>query len=251
MVELSDFERERYARQMLIPGFGEAGQKKLKNAHILIVGVGGLGSPIALYLAAAGVGSLTIVDSDVVDRSNLNRQVLHWTGDIGREKVSSAYEKLAQLNPDITVTAVRETITTENILEHAEGCDGIVDALDNFETRYVLNAACQRQGVPFFHGAVYGLEGRVTTFIPGETACFRCLYPAAPPRDLFPVLGSTPGVIGTIQATEVVKYLTQVGTLLKDRLLVYDGNDMRFYEIELKKSDDCTACCAPGAHSSE
>ncbi len=233
---------KRYDRQIMIDGFGEQGQRRLNKASVFIAGAGGLGSPAAVYLAAAGVGKLRIVDRDKVDLSNLNRQILHWDKDIGRVKVESAKDKLQMLNQDVRIEAIEETISEENVSELVDGCDLIVDALDNFPTRYLLNRFALEKGIPFFHGGVYGFEGRAMTVIPGKSACFRCLYKNGPSEFKFPVIGVSPGVIGCIQATEVIKYLVGIGELLTDRLLVYDGLALTFMEMKLNKDPDCEDC---------
>jgi len=236
-------ERERYDRQILIYGFGEEGQEKLKNARVFIAGAGGLGSPAAVYLAAAGIGTLRIVDHDTVDLSNLNRQILHWDENIGGPKAESAGAKLRRLNPDIAVEAVAETITADNAAELIGDCDLIVDAMDNLPTRYLLNKTAIEKNIPFFHGAVYGFEGRAMTVIPGKSACLNCLYHGAEiPQEKFPVVGVAPAVIGCIQATEVIKYITGLGDLLTGRLLNYDGLRMTFSEFTVTRDPDCTHC---------
>lgn len=232
----------RYDRQIMIDGFGEEGQRKLKKAAVFIAGAGGLGSPAAIYLAAAGVGKLRIVDRDKVDLSNLNRQILHWDKDIGRMKVASAKDKLRMLNQDVQIEAMEETISEQNVSDLIAGCHVIVDALDNFPTRYLLNKVALEKGIPYFHGGVYGFEGRAMTVIPGKSACFRCLYRKGAPEFKFPVIGVTPAVIGCIQAAEVIKYLVGIGELLTDRLLVYDGLAMTFMEMKLKKDPECEDC---------
>jgi len=244
MTALNKDELNRYDRQIMIPGLGEQGQKKLKEARVLIAGAGGLGSPISIYLAAAGVGKIRLVDHDKVELSNLNRQVLHWNEDVGRKKYESASGKLRRLNSDIRVEASGETIAEENISQLVADCDLIVDAMDNFTTRYLLNRAALDRNIPFIHGAVYGFEGRVTTIIPGKTACLRCLFRTSPPPEKFPVIGVTPAVIGCIQATEAIKYITGIGELLADRLLIYDGLTLTFSELKLKKDADCPDCGA-------
>ncbi len=233
---------KRYDRQIKIDGFGEEGQRKLKKASVFIAGAGGLGSPAAIYLAAAGVGRLRIVDRDKVDLSNLNRQILHWDKDIGRVKVASAKDKLHMLNQDVRIEAIEATISEENVSDLIADCHVIVDALDNFPTRYLLNKAAIEKNIPFFHGGVYGFEGRAMTVIPGKSACFRCLYRKGVPESKFPVIGVTPAVIGSIQAAEVIKYLVGIGELLTDRLLVYDGLAMTFMEMKLKKDPECEDC---------
>ena len=242
---LSQDEQEKYARQMMLKGFGLKGQERLKKARVFIAGAGGLGSSSATFLAAAGVGTLRIVDHDKVELSNLNRQVLHWPEDIGKRKVGSAETKLAKLNPDVTVEAIEEKITQANISKLTEGFDLIVDAMDNLPTRYLLNKVAIAKNIPFFHGAVYGFEGRALTVIPGRTACLRCVYRGAIPEETFPVIGVTPAVIGCIQATEVIKYLVGMGQLLANRLLVYDGLNMKFTEFKIKKDPNCPHCGKP------
>jgi len=239
---LSKDEQEKYARQIMLKGFGLKGQEKLKKARVFIAGAGGLGSSSATYLAAAGVGTLRIVDHDKVELSNLNRQVLHWPEDIGQTKVGSAQSKLKQLNPELKIEAIKEKITQANVSKLVAGCDLIVDAMDNLPTRYLLNKVAIENNIPFFHGAVYGFEGRALTVIPGKSACLRCVYRGAIPEETFPVIGVTPAVIGCIQATEVIKYLVGMGQLLADRLLVYDGLNMKFTEFKVKKDPDCPHC---------
>jgi len=239
---LTKDEQEKYARQIMLKGFGLKGQEKLKKARVFIAGAGGLGSSSATYLAAAGVGTLRIVDHDKVEPSNLNRQVLHWPADIGQTKVGSAQSKLKQLNPELKIEAIEEKITQANVSRLVAGCDLIVDAMDNLPTRYLLNKVAIENNIPFFHGAVYGFEGRALTVIPGRTACLRCVYRGAIPEETFPVIGVTPAVIGCIQATEVIKYLVGMGQLLADRLLVYDGLNMKFTEFKVKKDPDCPHC---------
>lgn len=239
---LTPREKERYDRQIMIPEIGEEGQEKLKRARIVIAGVGGLGSPIALYLASSGIGMIRLIDNDVVDLSNLNRQILHWDRDIGRNKVDSAYEKISEQNPGIIVEAVRETIGEDNVSRLVGDCDLIVDAMDNLPTRYLLNKAAVKHKIPFFHGAVRGFEGRAMTVIPGETACLMCMYRGSVPTEKFPVIGAAPAVIGAIQATEVIKYIVGQGNLLKNRILLYDGLDLEFKEFKIKRNPNCEHC---------
>jgi len=235
-------ELERYDRQIMIRGFGEEGQQKLKRAKVFIAGAGGLGSPAATYLTAAGVGVIRVVDHDRVELSNLNRQVLHWDEDIGRRKVVSATEKLKKLNQEAEIEAIEEMITEANIFQLVAGFDLIVDAMDNLPTRYLLNKVALEKNIPFFHGAVYGFEGRAMTIIPGKTACLRCVYRGATPEEKFPVIGVTPAVIGCIQATEVIKYIVGIGQLLTNRLLIYDGLNIKFTEFRAKKDPNCEHC---------
>jgi len=226
----------------MIPEIGREGQERLKKAKVFIAGAGGLGSPVSIYLAAAGIGHIKIADHDVVDPSNLNRQILHWHGDIGRPKVKSAFDKLSKFNPDIKIEIISETIDEANIASMTDGFDAIVDAMDNFPARYILNKMAVERKIPFFHGAVRGLEGRAMTIIPGKTACLRCMYHGAPPAEKSPVLGATPSIIASIQVTEVIKYFIGMGDLLADRLLIYDGMSMTFKEFKLKKNPQCDHC---------
>lgn len=237
---LDEYERVRYDRQIRI--FGEEGQRRLRRAKIFVAGVGGLGSPVLAYLAAAGVGYLKFTDNDVIALSNLNRQILHWDRDVGEQKVVSAAKKLTQLSPRTILEPTIDMISESNVRELLAGAHAVVDAMDNYATRQLLNRACVETGVPFFHGAVHGLTGQVTTIIPGETPCFNCIFPRGPPPETFPVLGSTAGVIATIQATEVVKYLVGMGELLKGRLLFYDGEQMEFYGITVERDPRCPVC---------
>ena len=239
---LTTTERDRYQRQIMMDGFGEVGQEKLKQAKVFIAGAGGLGSPVAIYLAVAGVGQIRIVDRDVVELSNLNRQILHGDKDVDRGKAESAGEKLRQMNSDIKIETIAENITEDNIQELIGDCQLIVDAMDNFPTRYLLNKAALSRNMPFFHGSVHGLDGMATTIIPGETACLRCIFPEPPPTAIFPVIGVTPGIIGIIQATEVIKHIVGIGELLKNRLLVWDGTITHFGELIVKKDPQCRDC---------
>jgi molybdopterin/thiamine biosynthesis adenylyltransferase len=242
---LTPSERERYDRQVMIGEIGEEGQEKLKRSRVVISGAGGLGSPIAIYLTAAGIGMIRIIDHDQVALSNLNRQILHWEEDIGRKKVDSAKKKLGNLNSAVKIETIPETITEDNVFQLVEGCDAIVDAMDNLPTRYILNRCAIGKNIPFFHGAVNGFEGRAMTIIPGETACLRCMYRGPVPQEKFPVIGVTPAIIGIIQATEVIKYLVGIGKLLINRLLVYDGLKMAFSEFTVNKNPNCDHCGSP------
>jgi molybdopterin-synthase adenylyltransferase len=246
---LTEKELQRYARQLMIREIGEAGQEKLKQARVLVAGVGGLGSPIALYLAAAGIGHIRLVDNDKVDYTNLNRQVLHWTTDVGRPKTESAGDKLPKLNDAIEIETVHETIDEKSVVRLTEGIDLIMDATDNLETRFVLNGAALQKGIPFFHGAVAGFEGRITTIIPGKTPCLGCIYHGSIPKQKTPVLGATPAVIGSLQVTEAIKYITGAGQLLAGQLLVYDGLRMKFTALTIKKDPNCRFCGPPASGS--
>lgn len=239
---LTPSEQERYDRQIMIGEIGEEGQEKLKRSRVVIAGTGGLGSPIAIYLTAAGIGMIRLIDHDQVALSNLNRQILHWEEDIGRKKVESARTKLRNLNRAVEIEAIAETVTEGNVSKLVNGCDVIVDAMDNLPTRYILNRCAIEKNIPFFHGAVNGFEGRVMTIIPGESACLRCMYRGPVPQEKFPVIGVAPAVIGVIQATEVIKYLLGIGKLLTNRLLIYDGLEVTFSEFTVNKNPDCDHC---------
>ncbi len=238
--KISVEESERYCRQLLI--FGEEGQNRLKNSHVAIAGAGGLGSPVAYYLAVAGVGSLTIIDKDVVELSNLNRQILHYDEDIGIEKVESASIKLKRINPHITVHAKSENIDPSSVDSLIGDASVIVDAMDNFETRYILNSFAVKNRKILVHGAVRSFDGQVTTVIPGKSACLACIFPDVKVSDKVPVIGITPGIIGLLQANEVIKHLLGIGEGLGNRLLLWDGLTGRLEEIKLKKRPDCPVC---------
>lgn len=238
----------RYSRHMIIPEVGEAGQRKLLESKVLMLGAGGLGSPAALYLAAAGVGTLGIIDSDIVDRSNLQRQVVHTDDRVGTSKVDSAKQTLNALNPDVNVVALNTRLTSDNALELFEGWDLILDGGDNFPTRYLVNDAAVHLNIPVVHGSVYRFEGQVTSFVPHDGPCYRCLYPEPPPPEFAPscqeagVLGVLPGVIGLLQATEALKLLLGVGNPLKGRLLAFDAMTMKFRELKLRRDPECALC---------
>jgi len=242
---LTPNEQERYDRQIMIGEIGQKGQEKLKRSRVLIAGAGGLGSPAAVYLTAAGIGMIRMVDHDHVTLSNLNRQILHWEEDIGRKKVDSARAKLRNLNREVEFEGLAETITERNVSQLVDGCDVIVDAMDNIPTRYILNRCAIEKQIPFFHGAVNGFEGRVMTILPRETACLRCLYRGPVPQEKFPVIGVTPAVVGSIQATEVIKYLVGMGRLLTNRLLIYDGLQASFSEFTINRNPNCDHCGSP------
>ncbi|MDD1695972.1 MAG: HesA/MoeB/ThiF family protein [Methanoregula sp.] len=237
---LSEQELERYKRQIML--FGEDGQECLKRAHIFVAGAGGLGSPVSIYLAIAGVGKMTIVDMDVVDRTNLNRQILHYDRDIGRKKTASAEEKLREFNPDIIINTFDVKIDGSNAKKLVGNADGIVDAMDNYPIRYLLNDVAIAKQIPFFHGGIRGFYGQASTIIPGITPCLKCIFPRAPPPEVFPVIGVTAGVIGTIQSNEVIKYLTSSGELLKNRLFIWDGLQAHADEIFVERNPNCSSC---------
>jgi sulfur-carrier protein adenylyltransferase/sulfurtransferase len=247
-IELSNEEIARYSRHLIMPEVALDGQKKLKASKVLTVGTGGLGSPLALYLAAGGVGTIGIVDFDVVDESNLQRQIIHGTSDVGRPKVESAYDKLKDINPNVEVRVHEEALTSENAFEIFEDYDVIVDGTDNFPTRYLVNDACVLLGKPNVYGSIFRFEGQASVFYAEEGPCYRCLYPEPPPPGLVPscaeggVLGILPGAIGTIQATETVKLLLGIGEPLIGRLLLYDALGMSFREMKLRKDPNCPVC---------
>ena len=241
-MELSENEQKRYTRQMMMEGWGEETQKKLKKSKVFIAGAGGLGSPVAIYLAVAGVGNINICDFDSPDWSNLNRQILHNHNRIGTNKAVSAKQTLEELNPHIKVEAFTDKIIAENVDELVGDADLILDCMDNFPTRYLLNESAIRKKIPLVHGSIWGLEGRVTFIKSPETPCLRCYFPESPPKEVFPVLGATPGVIGTLQATEALKYLSGIGKVLSGRLLVWSGNDMSFRTFKGFKDPVCPTC---------
>ena len=246
--ELSREEILRYSRHLLIPEVGLEGQRKLKGSSALIIGTGGLGSPVALYLAAAGVGHLGLVDYDVVDESNLQRQIVHGTGSLGKNKVESARARLLDLNPDIQVDAFNEPFTSANAMRIAGPFDILIDGTDNFPTRYLTNDLCVLTGKPNVYGAVFRFDGQASVFYAKAGPCYRCLFPEPPPPGLVPscadagVLGILPGTIGTIQATEALKFLLGIGSSLVGRLLLYNALDMTFEYVKLKKNPQCKVC---------
>lgn len=237
---LTENELKRYERQIRI--FGADGQERLKNAKVFVAGAGGLGSAISIYLAAAGIGGIRIVDHEKIELSNLNRQILYCDEDVGREKAASAEEKLKKINPDVSLEAISETIEENNVLELVGDFDLIVDAMDNFHTRYLLNRTAIVKNIPFFYGAINGLYGQATTIIPGKTACLRCIFPEPPLSMTFPVVGATCGVIGCIQVTEIVKYIVKMGSSLENRLLLWDGLNVKIDEIEIERNPSCEDC---------
>lgn len=237
---LSGTESERYLRQ--IPLIGEEGQEKLRGAKVLIVGAGGLGTPAALYLAAAGVGQIRIIDPDRVDRTNLNRQILHTEKDIGRPKVRSAAEKLRALNPEVEIEPIEDALREENSDPLVRGMDLLLDALDNFQARYILNRAAVSCGIPLIHAAVNGLSGQMTTVIPGKTPCLECIFPHPPPAARPPVLGITAGMLGLLQAGEALRLLLSQNAVAANRLLVWDGREASLEYIPMDRDPCCRVC---------
>lgn len=250
---LTDDQRGRYSRHLLIPEVGEEGQLKLLDSSVLLLGAGGLGSPAALYLAAAGVGTIGIVDDDTVDASNLQRQILHNTSRLGKLKSESARESIEALNPDVKVIEHRTRLSAENVLDLIADYDVIVDGADNFPTRYALNDASVLLGKPVVHGSIFRFEGQTTVFAPGEGPCYRCLFPAPPPPEMAPscaeagVLGVLPGIVGCLEAIEAMKLLLGIGEPLIGRLLLYDALETSFRELKLRRDPECPVC---GEHPS-
>jgi len=245
---LTPAQARRYSRQTLIPEIGQEGQRRLIDSSVLLIGAGGLGSPVALYLAASGIGTIGLVDDDVVDESNLQRQVVHTVDRIGQPKTASARVTLEALNPETRVVEHRERLSAENVERLIAGYDVIVDGTDNFDTRYVLNDAAVRLRKPVVHGSIYRWDGQVTTFVPFEGPCYRCMYPTQPPEELAPacavagVLGVLPGIAGMIQANEVFKLLLGVGDTLAGRLLMFDAMSTEFNEVRVWRDPACPAC---------
>lgn len=239
---MNDEQIERYSRHIILQGVGGEGQEKLLNGNVLIIGAGGLGAPVALYLAAAGVGHIGIIDADVVDVSNLQRQVIHFTPDIGRPKVDSAKEKMNQINPDVNVTTYHDFFTKENALEILENYDFIVDGTDSFSAKFLINDACVIANKPFSHGGILRFDGQTMTHVPGS-ASYRCVFKNPPPQNAVPtcsqagVFGAVAGMLGTIQAAEAIRYITGVGELLTNRLLIFDALNMKFRTVNVKPSE--------------
>uniref|UniRef100_A0A831U9F8 Molybdopterin-synthase adenylyltransferase n=1 Tax=Geobacter metallireducens TaxID=28232 RepID=A0A831U9F8_GEOME len=240
---------ERYARHIMLENVGEAGQERLLAGKVMVIGAGGLGSPVALYLAAAGVGTIGIADSDRVELSNLQRQIAHHTPDLGRPKVVSAQEKMAAMNPDVTVIPFETRVETSNIGGIIADFDFIIDATDNFAAKFLINDACVAAGKPFSHGGILRFDGQTMTVLPGKSPCYRCIFPEPPESDEVAtacsragVIGVLPGVIGTIQATEALKYLLGIGELLTGRLLTYNALTLKFREVPIGKKTVCPAC---------
>lgn len=247
-MKLREDQIERYSRQIILPNLGGKGQEKLLNAKVLIIGAGGLGSPCALYLAGAGIGKIGIVDSDVVELNNLQRQILHSTKNVGKLKVESAKERINDINPDVEVIPYKLRLTSENIFDVIKDYDAVVDGSDNFPTRYLANDACVISNKPLFHGGIFRYDGQVITIIPGKSACYRCLFPEPPPPGLVPscqeagILGVVAGIIGILQANEVLKYILDIGELLTGKLLVYNSLDSSFRQVNVPRNSECPVC---------
>jgi len=252
-MSLTEQQIERYSRHIILPEVGGKGQAKLLAGKVFIVGAGGLGSPAALYLAAAGVGTIGLIDADAVDLSNLQRQIIHATPDLGRSKVESATGKMRAINPDVTVHTYRERLTAANALELMKDYDFVIDGTDNFASKFLVADACHFARKPYSHAGILRFDGQTLTVIPGQTACYRCVFSAPPPAGAVPscsqagVLGVLAGVIGTIQATEALKHLLGIGELLVNRLLVYNALRMKFRDVSLRRNRQCPLC---GEHPS-
>ena len=246
--EFNDEQIRRYSRHILLPEVGGKGQRKLLESRVLLIGTGGLGAPAAFYLAAAGVGTLGLADGDTVETSNLQRQIIHFTQDVGRHKTDSARDKIQALNPDVKVVLHRERVTSANILEILQDYDVVVDGSDNFPTRYLVNDACVMAGKPLSHGGIFRFDGQLMTILPRQGPCYRCLFPEPPPPGLVPscqeagILGVVAGIIGVAQATEVIKLLLGIGELLVGRLLVYNALQMRFRTVKVPRNPQCPVC---------
>ena len=245
----SNEQLERYSRHIILKEIGVKGQKKLLNAKVLIIGAGGLGAPAAMYLAAAGVGTIGIADADEVDLSNLQRQVIHTTPDIGKPKVESAKETMQAINPDVNVITYHEFISADNILDIIQDYDFILDGTDNFPAKFLINDACVMAKKPFSHAGIIRFKGQLMTYVPGEGPCYRCVFKNPPPKDAVPtckqagVIGAMGGVIGSLQAMEAIKYITGTGELLTGSLLTFDAIKMNFHKIKLPKADGSCAVC--------
>ena len=247
-MKLTDEQRERYHRQLVLDAVGDGGQQKISDAKVLVIGTGGLGSPVLLYLAAAGVGTLGIADGDVVDLSNLQRQIIHSTPDVGLPKVDSAAKKLSRLNPDAHLIKHPLMAVPENITQVIAGYDFVVEATDNFEAKFLINDACVLAGTPFSHAGVLCMSGQTMTVLPGSSACLRCVFEQPPPPGSVPgaaqvgILGAVAGTLGTMQATEALKYILGEGALLQNRMLKLDARQMRFTTLSVQRNPDCKVC---------
>jgi len=250
MFNFSNEQIERYSRHIILKEVGGLGQTKLLESKILVIGAGGLGSPTALYLAAAGVGTLGIIDHDTVDISNLQRQILHGTSDVGQPKVVSAKATLNEINPDVEIVMYQQRLSSENVFQLFEDYDLVIDGCDNFPTRYLINDACVMMSKPNIHGSIFQFEGQVTVFYPGKGPCYRCLYPSPPPPGMAPscqeagVFGVLPGMVGSVQAVEAIKVLLEIGDPLIGQLLLFDALGMSFKRMKLHQDSECPICGA-------
>ena len=248
MIDFTDGQLQRYSRHILLKGVGIEGQAKILESKVLIIGAGGLGSPAALYLAAAGVGTLGIADADTVDLTNLQRQIIHFTKDVSRPKVASASEKMLALNPDIHVNTYHTFVSADSINDIIAGYDFVIDGTDNFAAKFLINDACVLAKKPFSHGGILRFHGQTMTVVPGASACYRCVFPTPPPRDAVPscsqagVLGGIAGMLGTIQAVEAIKFVTGVGTLLTNAMLTFNALEMDFRKIKMRRNPACELC---------
>ena len=250
MFNFSNEQIERYSRHIILKEVGGLGQTKLLESKILVIGAGGLGSPTALYLAAAGVGTLGIIDHDTVDISNLQRQILHGTSDVGQSKVVSAKATLNEINPDVEIVMYQQRLSSKNVFQLFEDYDLVIDGCDNFPTRYLINDACVMMSKPNIHGSIFQFEGQVTVFYPGKGPCYRCLYPSPPPPGMAPscqeagVFGVLPGIVGSVQAVEAIKVLLEIGDPLIGQLLLFDALGMSFKRMKLHQDSECPICGA-------
>ena len=248
MFGFTEEEIRRYSRQIVLKGVGGKGQKKLRESSVLVVGAGGLGCPIALYLTAAGIGKIGILDFDHVDVSNLQRQILHFTKDVGRLKTASAAEKLRDLNPNVSINPIDTRLTPKNARDIVKQYDYVIDGSDNFATKYIINDACVAEVIPFTIAGILKFDGQIMTVVPNETACYRCVFPAPPPPGVVPscsqagVFGAIPGIVGSIQASEAIKYLLGIGKLITNGILLVNIEFLEFQLLSLQKSESCKAC---------
>lgn len=242
MSALAQNELDRYKRQMMMSGWGEETQRRLKSSTVFIAGAGGLGSPVSIYLAVAGVGNIRICDFDSPEMSNLNRQILHNHTRIGTNKAISAAMTLKEMNPDVSVTAFTDKIVEQNVDELVGEASLIMDCMDNFPTRFILNDCAIRKGIPMVYGSIYGMDGRLSFIHPPETPCLRCIFAESPPKEVFPVVGATPGVVGSLQAMEAIKHLAGQGANVKGKLLVWEGMTQEFRKFKAYRVPDCPSC---------
>ncbi len=248
VMDLNNDQLKRYNRQIILKEIGREGQSKILNAKVLVVGIGGLGSPVAFYLAAAGVGTIGVADNDVVDLSNLQRQIIHFTDDLHKPKVVSAADKIRRINPDVDVKCYQEFIGVENVRKIIKEFDFIVSCSDNFEAKFLVNDACVMENIPYSHGGVIGFEGQAITVVPGKSACYRCFFGELPTGGSLPsasetgILGAAAGMLGTIQAAETIKYITGSGKLLTNQLLSFNAGTMDFFKVTLKPQPECSVC---------